>query len=353
MPELSVLLPVYNAAPFVEQAVRSIIEQSFANFECIIINDGSTDGSGVILERLAAVDSRIHLIQRENRGLVATLNQALELASAPLVARMDADDIALPRRLELQATKMGQEPDITVLGSAIRYIDSTGKQGRVVSYPQGNTGIVEALRWGSAFAHPAVMFRRDAVLKAGGYRKAFTHCEDYDLWLRLAHAGRLENLPDVLLLYRIHANNISSVQAVEQRRVSLLAQAVSMHTQLTGVDLADSAEDLPDFSDIPLSLEESARLLARMLAMSAHLIGDCDEDPQGAEWLQSIHAIPLHSETRYAMGLYHLRCARRYLRRDTVRFLRHLAASCHYSLRPHVLMLRKSVMGLRHKKVFL
>ena len=130
-PAISVILPVYNAEAYVREAVESILAQSFTDFELIIINDGSTDGSGAILRELAVRDTRIVLIERPNGGLVSALNDGIESARAELIARMDADDVAMPERFALQHARMMEDPELAVLGSFIRIMDKTGNIMRI------------------------------------------------------------------------------------------------------------------------------------------------------------------------------------------------------------------------------
>ena len=226
-PAISVILPVYNVEVYVREAVESILAQTFTDFELIIINDGSTDDSGVILRELAARDARIVLVERPNDGLVSALNDGIEIARADLIARMDADDVSMPERFALQHARMIQEPELAVLGSFIRVMD---KDGDIIHlgdhFPltsEQATRCVEHSR--CPVAHPAVMMRRDAVLKAGGYRKAFSHAEDYDLWLRMIEAGyAIANIPQPLLNYREHGANVSAVHWQAQGRSTVLAR---------------------------------------------------------------------------------------------------------------------------------
>ena len=227
-PAISVILPVYNAETYVREAVESILAQSFADFELIIINDGSTDGSGAILRKLAARDARIVLIERPNDGYVSALNKGIEMARADLVARMDADDVAMPERFALQHARMVQEPELAVLSSFIRVIDKAGNTIRLGEYPLTPKATARHLVRGDGacpVAHPAVMMRRNAVLKAGGYRKAFCPAEDYDLWLRMSELGyAIANLPQPLLNYRWHDANVSVIERNKQARNFILAR---------------------------------------------------------------------------------------------------------------------------------
>ena len=218
-PAISVVLPVYNAEAYVREAVESILAQSFTDFECIIINDGSTDGSEAILRELAAHDTRIVLVERPNGGLVSALNGGIKIARADLIARMDADDVAMPERFALQHARMIEQPELAVLGSFIRVMDKAGNIIRLGEYPLTPKEAARHVERDCPVAHPAVMMQRDAVLKAGGYRKAFSHAEDYDLWLRMIDLGyAIANLPQPLLNYRAHGANVTEVHWEANRR---------------------------------------------------------------------------------------------------------------------------------------
>ena len=223
-PEISAVLPVYNGEAYVREAVESILTQTFTDFELIIINDGSTDGSGAILRELAAGDPRIVLVERANGGLVSALNEGIERARADLIARMDADDVAMPDRFARQLARMLGEPDLGVLGSFIRIMDKAGRTIRLGDYPVSVAEAARFMEHGCPVAHPTVMMRREAVLKAGGYRKLFSHCEDYDLWLRISELGYgIANLPQPLLNYRMHGANVSAVHRNTQELGTMVA----------------------------------------------------------------------------------------------------------------------------------
>ncbi|WP_302736936.1 glycosyltransferase [uncultured Desulfovibrio sp.] len=200
--DITVLLPVYNGEQFIAEAVESILKQSYTKFELLIINDGSTDRTLQILESLATHDARVRLYSRENRGLIATLNEGLFLCRTELVARMDADDYAMPERLTLQKMYMDAHPQVAVCGSGI----ITYENGRVIMPPCGKAFDIHCL-FASPMAHPTVMYRRSAVLNMGGYAADMPAAEDYDLWVRMVRAGYgLDNLPQPLLRYRTHPN---------------------------------------------------------------------------------------------------------------------------------------------------
>lgn len=308
-PAISVLLPVYNAAPYVREAVASILAQTLRDFELILMDDGSTDASGEILRLLAAEDCRIRLVQRENRGLIATLNEGLALARAPYIARMDADDISLPERLQRLYAHMERHPVVVALGSAIQYMDAAGRPGRVKQYPVGDA-VADAVLWGSPLAHPAVMLRTQAVREAGGYPAAFPHAEDYALWLRLYAPGAIDNLPDVLLRYRLHGASVSHVYALTQRTSTLRAQALWLAGRTELLAEANSGDNARFLQALALPPAVRQGLIARMLALAPHLVGSGADDPEGSGWLAELRHAPRTPELRRALSLYHLRAAR-------------------------------------------
>lgn len=219
VPAISVLMPVFNAQPYLTEAVESILSQSFKDFEFIIINDGSTDNSLKILQAFAQTDNRIRLISRKNKGLVETLNEGLTLANAPLVARMDADDIATPERLALQKQFMDDNPGVACVGGFFEIIDDAGRALTTIKVPLDDKSIQElTLRGHSPISHPAAMLRLKSVKAVGGYHAEFKAAEDLDLWLRLGEVGQLANIPHLVLHYRFIATSISGKNAALQKQ---------------------------------------------------------------------------------------------------------------------------------------
>lgn len=214
-PRVTVLMPVYNAARHLRHAVASILGQTFRDFEFLIIDDGSTDDSLKIIR--AFDDARVRLLLNpRNTGLVASLNLGLHEARAPYLARMDADDVSLPTRLQRQVAFMDAHPEVAVCGTAFRVLH---KGIPVVKrHPASHNAIAAALFVDTAFAHPSVMLRRSTFQTLGlEYDAGYPHAEDYALWVRTAPHARLANLPHVMLLYRRHATQISHRARVEQR----------------------------------------------------------------------------------------------------------------------------------------
>ena len=226
-PAVSVLMPVYNAERYVVEAVESILSQTFQDYEFLIINDGSTDGSLAILERYAAQDERIRLISRENRGLVVTLNEGIDVARAPLIARMDADDISFPRRFEKQVAFLETHPECVALGVSVLAIDAEGAVlGEGLNAKYTSHEAIDGAHLQSVFGvicHPSVVMRREVLLSVQGYRPDYPVAEDVDLFLRLAEAGRLANLPDILLKYRQHLSSATKAHHAASQQSAHLA----------------------------------------------------------------------------------------------------------------------------------
>jgi glycosyltransferase involved in cell wall biosynthesis len=206
-PLVSVVLPVFNAAEFVEEALESILNQTYKNLQIIIIDDGSTDGSAEIVRKFN--DSRIQLHKHPtNQGLISTLNEGFELAQGNYIARMDADDVALATRIEKQVRYMENNPHIGLLGS---WTENFGAQRGIAKYPVNPEENDWQMLYRSSFSHPSAMLRTE-VLKQHQLRfdEEFLHAEDYEFATRLSLYTRLSNLPEVLLKYRVHAHSVSS-----------------------------------------------------------------------------------------------------------------------------------------------
>ncbi len=204
------LLPVYNGATYLGEAIRSILGQTFTDFEFLIIDDGSTDESVAIIQEFH--DPRIRLFHNgTNLGLVASLNRGLKLARGEYIARMDADDISLPHRLERQITFMDSATDIGVSGA---WMESFGSGlSTVWSSPLRHEEIVCKLLFESALFHPTVIIRRLPFQNLGlFYDPEFPHAEDYELWCRCSYQIRLANIGEVLLRYRLHAQSLGQQQ---------------------------------------------------------------------------------------------------------------------------------------------
>lgn len=219
-PLVSVLMPAYNCETYVSEAVSSMLSQTFADFELLVIDDGSTDATRAVLESIH--DPRLRLVSNpRNLGLIATLNRGLELASGRYIARMDADDVSAPERLEKQVQFLESHPGVDVLGTMVNLIDEAGRIfGSLADYPTSTDDVRKYMLRECCLVHPTVMFRKDVVQAAGGYDASARHAEDYDLWLRLADRHMIANLPEKLVSYRMHRNQVSINNIVTQHRVA-------------------------------------------------------------------------------------------------------------------------------------
>jgi glycosyltransferase involved in cell wall biosynthesis len=214
-------MPAYNAGAHLADAIRSVLEQSFTDFELIVVNDGSSDDTVAILSQFAS-DNRLRVVHNEqNLGLIATLHRGLSECRAPLIARMDADDICDPQRFERQAAFLRDRPDIDIVGGAIRFFGNI-PQPNVFQFPNSHEAIHPAMLFFCPLAHPTLMFRRELVEQGlFCYDDEFRHAEDYHLWSRLLLQVRAANLPELVLHYRLHQSQVSSGQANHQYEASL------------------------------------------------------------------------------------------------------------------------------------
>ncbi len=220
IPMVSILMPAYNCEKYVLEAVSSMLAQTFKDFELLVIDDGSTDSTRSILNRIS--DHRLRIKSNpKNLGLIATLNIGLENCIGKYVARMDADDISAIERLDKQVQFLELHPEVHVLGTMVNLIGEDGKVFSGLSgYPTAPKDIRQHLLRECCLIHPTVMFRKDTVSSAGGYGTGAKHSEDYDLWLRLSHEHAIANLPDKLVSYRIHKNQVSIKNVIAQHQSS-------------------------------------------------------------------------------------------------------------------------------------
>lgn len=263
-PAISVAMSVYNGGVYLPAAIESILGQTFTDFEFLILNDGSSDDSAQIIKSYAASDSRIRGIHRENKGLIISLNELLVESRAPIIARMDGDDIAMPTRFEKQYAFLAANPDYGVISSWTIDIDGEGKAYSVkgADQPTNFDDFLKAIESGPLLCHPSAMFRRDLVLSVGGYHAAFKHCEDYDLWLRLTDITKLCSLPERLMQYRHTDDQVSSRHILEQQ-IGVVASRFAHRERAAG-----RPDPTADLTILP-PLNEFDRLFARA--------GACDE----------------------------------------------------------------------------
>ncbi|MDB5001951.1 MAG: glycosyl transferase family 2 [Mucilaginibacter sp.] len=211
---VSVVMPVYNAAEFLRSSIDSILNQSLTDLEFIIINDGSTDTSHNIIS--SYTDPRIKYINKQkNQGLVKCLNEAIEIANGPYIARMDADDIAYKDRLTMQVSYLQQNKHVKLVGAHVRLIDINSKPFGTWRYPTSLIDVKKEIKNRCCFAHPSVVFEKNIFNELGGYYPILV-AEDYDLWVRILNKYEGINLDCILTDYRIHSTNYSSTHLLKQ-----------------------------------------------------------------------------------------------------------------------------------------
>ncbi len=204
MPKVSVLMPVYNTKEeYLRESIESILKQTFTDFEFIIINDGSTNNAKDVI--LSYQDSRIKYYEQENQGIAATLNRGLDLSQGEYIARMDADDISMPERLKKQTEFLDVHSDISVLGSWCEFFPKQ-KVMKYIAEPK----YLDFIKF-CQICHPAVMLRSNILKQYNLKYNSKYKCEDYELWSRAIKFVKFYNIPEVLLKYRWHENNISKI----------------------------------------------------------------------------------------------------------------------------------------------
>lgn len=241
VPRVSIVLPFRNEERFLDESLRSILQQSFSDWELIAIDDHSTDQSVAILQSAAAVDARIRLVSNPERGLVPALNHGISVASARLIARMDADDLMTPDRLEVQTRAMENHPRAALVASRVRIFPRHAIRTGYLEYERWQNGIISpddvALEIfnESPFAHPSVMFRRDIFEEIGGYHDG-PFPEDYELWLRMHERGlEMRKCEEVLLQWRERPDRTSRVdrrydrESFDRLRARYLAEDTRLH----------------------------------------------------------------------------------------------------------------------------
>jgi len=231
MPKVTVLMPVYNAEKYLREAIESILDQSFQDYEFLIIDDGSTDSSINIINSYH--DSRIKLVKNEkNLGISKTLNKGIELSASDIIARMDADDISLPNRLWLQYEYLESHPDCSLVSSHAEIISDTGRS--IGKYQPDSNQFYYNLVFHCWIYHPSVMYRREAIRDAGMY--PLTLAEDYRLWSELIKKYPFYNIPRFLIRYRITSESVSNSAFAEEYRDAEKKQIIENLQYFMGKD---------------------------------------------------------------------------------------------------------------------
>lgn len=224
-PRVTVLMPVKNGGPFVAEAINSVVAQTFLDWELIVIENGSSDETLSIVSSLAETDDRIRVIEAGDIGLVAALNRGLAEARGEYVARMDADDLADPSRLERQAQYLDQHRSCVLVGTAYQYIDESGNRTGRRRVVASHGAIRAEMSFGNPFGHSTVMLAPKRTQVPIEYSDRYPDAEDFELWLRLSEQGEVANIPTPLLNYRVHSSSVTRVGGSRNRTSSIDALA--------------------------------------------------------------------------------------------------------------------------------
>ena len=280
-PRISCVLAVWNGEAHLAGALRSILGQTFQDFELIIVDDGSTDGTVEILRRFQREDRRIRLHDQPHAGLVAALNFGISLATGEYIARMDADDLCAPERFEKQVQYLDTHPVVGICGT---WIETFGQgSNEVIRYPSDDGAIRCQLLFSSALAHPSTMLRRSVLMRHGlQYDERAVNAEDYDLWVRASEHTRFANVPAVLLRYRVHPQQVGR-RCAEKMEVS--SQDIRL-TQLARLGVSPTPEERQLHQDLSrwrfessaAFLRSTREWLGKLVAAnaSARLYGDAE-----------------------------------------------------------------------------
>jgi glycosyltransferase involved in cell wall biosynthesis len=250
MPRTSFLIPVRDGGRYIVAALESALAQTDPDLEVVVVDDGSSDDTAALVEGVQTRDARVRLLRlTRGSGLVDALNFGLEQARGDFVARLDADDLAMPDRLEQQLSFLDANPGVAVVGSALDLVDGRGTHVGRVDHPTEPGTVRLRLIQGNVLAHSAVVIRRDRLDATCSYRRTFAHAEDYDLWLRIADSHDLANVAEPLTRYRIHADQVSATHIEEQAVSALAARTVARIRRDTGRE-----PDLPSTADMAFLL---------------------------------------------------------------------------------------------------
>lgn len=264
-------MPVRNLGRYLPLALDSILAQDGVDIEVIVVDDGSTDDTASILDVYQRSHSALRVLRTGGEGISRALNLALEAARGAYVARMDGDDIALPERLAKQLCYLEANPQIGVLGSQANIIDEYGTLIRRMHVPVGPTSVREALNVSSPMINPTLVMRRALAEEVGGYQAHFDGAEDYDLILRLSRLTEIDNLPDVLLLYRRHSQQTSTRRAFRQAQLASLSYVLHTISMTTGAVPLTEPQHFAQWRSVlrrshPWAVEQVRQLTASRLA---------------------------------------------------------------------------------------
>lgn len=244
-PLVSVLIPCYNVEKYVEESINSILNQTYSNLEIVAINDCSTDRTGEILRRMAKQDSRIHVVDNEeNLKLIKTLNKGIDLCNGEYIARMDADDISLPTRIEKEVAFLEQHPDHDIVSTLFYAFNTENPKKRSLHHSPLLDGELRAfILFKSGICHPAVMIRKRIFTALGlRFEQEYLHVEDYAFWSEAIYKTKIANINEPLLLYRVHPHQVSSIH--EELQTENKKKVFRIHCRELGLPADDDSLDV-------------------------------------------------------------------------------------------------------------
>lgn len=271
---ISVVMPVYNGEKFLAEAVESVLNQTYKEFEFIIVDDGSTDDTPNILKHYADKDPRVKIVKAGKVGLSNAMNLGIEAAQYPWIARMDADDVCLPRRLEASIEAANANPDVVVWGTYVHHINAKGKILSLTKVgPTTREQFWEERKKGLAIQviNPSAMMRKDIVDKVGRYKEAFVAAHDIEIFDEMAEYGPILCIPEVLVLYRVHGYSISMMKFMTQRKLARYVD-VRRKARLAGQPLPTLEEFLANYDNQPRK-EKRRRYLSDLQGLSYRRAG--------------------------------------------------------------------------------
>lgn len=344
-PLVSVLMPCYNVERYVEESLNSILGQTYSNLEIIVIDDCSTDKTLAILEKMAERDQRIKIYRNEtNLKLIATLNKGIDLCNGKYIARMDADDIALPERLKKEVDFLEQHPDYDIVSTMFYTFHEGKKKQHLYINPERYEEIQAFILFKSCVCHPAVMIRRAMFQNLDlKFEEKYLHVEDYALWSKAVYKTKIANINEPLLLYRVHKAQISSLYEQKQRENKI--EVFKIHCRHLGLDSS------PDFMDVYASVAESVPLyptfeyLSQCESFMKKLIAlNTDKSFCSDEYLKkmlSLHWIRLCANSRLGLKVLK-RC-----------YASELYAKENYTKQDYIILYIKCLFKLEYKKSFI
>jgi glycosyltransferase involved in cell wall biosynthesis len=291
-PIVSVVMPAYNTAKYIKSAIESILRQTFSAFEFIIIEDHSTDNTLDIIQEYAVKDNRIILYKNnQNLGIAPSLNRGLIIARGEYAARMDADDISYPQRLEKQVAYLKANPDVCMVATSFERIDENGDIIGPIVLNVNKYELKRKMKIENYVSHGSVMFRREEVMQLGNYREKCLHNEDYDLWLRMIEKYEIAQIPEILYKFRISEESLSSKYAVEMLGYNRLVKQFARERELHG---RDSYDQLPMGHNFAKTTSEPERLASLHLQKGLAFLASDQKQNAIAEFWQCVKSKPFH-----------------------------------------------------------